>query len=189
MPTRPSLAPPTDRERGNQPLGKLIDQNQMATGSQNPCAFGEPGALIRPMVERRTTDHEVHRRIGVGQLLGHPGDERQSFVVSMALGGLDHVGSSINSSKLLGSRIVAGQHPDQVTGSTPHIEDTLWCGHCSRCQRRGPVADGVMQTAAPALVIGPGPIIKSREITVGRHGDNCRTRRVEPLSSYRPPVW
>jgi hypothetical protein len=47
----PSLAPATDGERGNQPPGKLIDENQVATRTQNPCAFGEPGELIRPMIE------------------------------------------------------------------------------------------------------------------------------------------
>jgi len=53
------FAPPTDSERGNQPPGKLIDENQMATRTQNPRALAEPGVLIRPMVKRCTADHEV----------------------------------------------------------------------------------------------------------------------------------
>ena len=47
----PSFTPASYGKRGNQPPGKLINENQMATRSQHPCALGEPGELIRPMVE------------------------------------------------------------------------------------------------------------------------------------------
>ena len=47
----PGLAPPTDGKRGNQPPGKLIGENQLAARTQHPRALGEPGELIRPMVE------------------------------------------------------------------------------------------------------------------------------------------
>ena len=48
---RPSLTLSSDGKCGNQPPGKLINENKMATRTQHPCTLGEPGELIRPMVE------------------------------------------------------------------------------------------------------------------------------------------
>jgi hypothetical protein len=170
-----SLAPSTDGKRGNQPAGKLIDENQLATRAQNACALCEAGELIGPMVERCAADHEVNRRIRVRQLLGDSAGEGQSFVVGEASGCLDHVGGGVNSGKLLGLRVTAGQCPQEVSGSASHVENTLRCGRGGDCQRGGAVTDGVMQTTAPAPVVAHSTIVVGAKIAIGLHDGNSRS--------------
>ncbi len=168
--------PPADRERGNQPQGKLVNQNQVTMRAQHPRAFGEAAVLIRPMVERRAADHEVGPGIRVGQLLGDSGGERQSWVVGEACCCLDHVGGGVNSGECLSFWIMASQSSQEVSGAASDIEDACRRAHRRCRQRRGPVADGVMLTSAPTLVVTRSTIVVCADIAIGWHSGNFRTR-------------
>ena len=66
---RARLAPP-DEKRGGQPRRELVNEDEAAARPHHPGAFQQTGRLIRPVVERSGTYHEIEGVLGVGQVLG-----------------------------------------------------------------------------------------------------------------------
>lgn len=76
-------------------------------------------------------------RANIGQL-GHP----ETVTGRVAESAVDAVG--VNAVELLGFRGTAGQFPQQVSGSAPHVEEMSWTGGGRRRQRGGAVSDRVV---------------------------------------------
>ena len=114
------LSSTAEQHRRCQPGGELIDENETAARLHDPVALGQPGPLIRPVIEGGGTDHQVEGVIGVGKTLGHGHHEPESILVGGGFGDLDH-----------GRRRV---HADQ--GGRPRIHAPPADAGESRCRTR-----------------------------------------------------
>ena len=61
---------PSGQQGRQQQHREQIGQDQAAAGRQHPGALGQPGPLVRPVIERGRADHQVEGGCGPGQLLG-----------------------------------------------------------------------------------------------------------------------
>ncbi len=123
------LAGPAEDQRRDEPPGELIDQNEMATGDQNPVALGQSRLLVRPVIERGHADHQVERAVPERQVLGHADREPQPLVAGneqgRGRGDLDHSRRRVDPGQFGGARAAAGQQPEQIAAPAADIEHSL----------------------------------------------------------------
>ena len=164
------LAGPAEDQRRDEPSGELIDQNEMATGDQNPVALGQSRLLVRPVIERGHADHQVERAVPERQVLGHADREPQPLVAGneqgRGRGDLDHSRRRVDPRQFGGARAAAGQQPEQIAAPAADIEHSLGRRAGGQGDLGGLVGDVMMKPAEPSLVITGGPLLEGGHIAV-----------------------
>jgi hypothetical protein len=129
------------------------------------------------MVEGGGAYDQVEAVIGEIEALRAAEGELQAFIVGGASGHIDHGPSGIDADELACLRVAKSQGSEQVTGTTPDVEDPMRGGYERRRKGSGAISNLMVESSEPTLVISGCSLLEGLDVTAGWHNKKSARSR------------